>query len=54
MWVFRPFGGLKGTFKRTYRVYGRYIRIPGVRSHTRLGGPLKLSSILVRIPFFYR
>ena len=52
MWVFRPFEGLKGAFKRTYREYGRYIRIPGVRSHTRLRGLFKLPSILVRTPFF--
>ena len=30
--------GFLGTLKGTYRVYSRYIRIPGLSSHTRAHG----------------
>ena len=32
---FRPSSGILGTLQATYRVYSGYIRIPGLRAHTR-------------------
>ena len=31
-WALRPFRGILGTLKGTYRVSSRYIRIPGLRA----------------------
>ena len=31
----RLFEGVLGTLKSPYRVYSRYVRIPGLRAHTR-------------------
>ena len=35
VWALRPFGGILGTLKGTYRACSRYIRIPGLKGHTK-------------------
>ena len=35
VWALGPFRGILGTLLGTYDVYSGYIRIPGLRAHTR-------------------